>query len=701
MEARATRMLELIRKSDQFRIPIYQRTYSWGEQECEQLWKDIIRTGSDDKILAHFIGSIVYILPGHYVTSSQKQLLVIDGQQRLTSLLLIIESLVRCLGRLGDAEPHDGFSARKLRNRYLRDPDEAGERRYKLLLTQTDKETLLSILDRKDHPKEHSLRLKANFEFFEKRVNALGDDLKPLCKGLEKLMVIDTSLEREYDNPQLIFESMNSTGRALSQADLIRNFILMGLDPEHQGELYKDHWRPMEEAFGQKDYVQHFDGFMRHYLTVKTGEIPRIGDVYDAFKKHAQTVGGKVADLLADLHTFAGYYCVMALDPKTLGQKSWTSLDIAFADLRKLKVDVAYPLLLELYHDYKKSQLSEKELEQAVRLVESYIFRRAVCSIPTNSHNKTFANFAQELKKDRYLESIQAHLLGLPSYRRFPDDDEFKREFVKRDLYNFPRRSYWLRCLENHERKECVEVDEYTTEHILPQNENLSEKWREELGPEWKRVQETWLHTPGNLTLTGYNSEYSDRSFGEKRDMTGGFKESPLRLNKGLGDLKNWNEETIEERANEMAEKAARVWAAPSLPDEVLKSYHSPDEKVADCSTDDYTHLAPRSPMRVLFDAFRKEVLALDPCVSEARRKHYIAYKAETNFVSVRPQKSRLLLWLNLRFHELRDRNDVAKDMTDIGHLGAGDVEVGLSESEAIPYVMSLVRQAYENQMDE
>ena len=695
MEANATKMLDLLRKSPQFRIPIYQRTYSWTEPECRQLWEDIIRTGSDDKIRAHFIGSIVYIQQGLYLASGQQQLLVIDGQQRLTSLSLIIEALAR---RLGDAEPHDGFSAQKLRNRYLRDPDEDGERSYKLLLTQTDKETLLSILEHKDPPEEHSFRLKTNFEFFKKQVNALGDDLEPLCKGLDKLMVIDTSLSRDHDNPQLIFESMNSTGRDLSQADLIRNFILMGLEPEHQERLYKYHWRPMEVDFGQEAYVQYFDRFMRHYLTVKTGEIPRVGDVYDAFKNHArpQMVAGGVDDLLADLQAFAGYYCAMAI-----GKETCPTLHIVFADLRELKVDVAYPLLLELYHDYKKSRLSEEELEQAVRLVESYIFRRAVCSIPTNSHNKTFATFARALKKDRYLESIQAHLLRLPSYRRFPGDEEFKREFVKRDLSNFPRRIYWLRRLENHERKERVPVDEYTIEHILPQNEDLLEKWREDLGPEWKRIQKTWLHTPGNLTLTGYNAEYSDHPFEKKRDMRGGFRESPLRLNEGLGTLESWNEETIKKRANEMAEKAARVWAAPSLRAEVLESYHSQGEEAADYIIDDYPQLVLGSPMRDLFDAFRKEVLALDPCVSEEPLKHYIAYKAETNFVDVAPQKGRLLLWLNLQFHVLSDPRGVAKDVTNIGHLGNGDVAVGLSKPEDIPYMMGLVRQAYENQMGE
>ncbi|MEK7756928.1 MAG: DUF262 domain-containing protein, partial [Planctomycetota bacterium] len=206
-------------------------------------------------------------------------------------------------------------------------------------------------------------------------------------------------------------------------------------------------------------------------------------------------------------------------------------------DLRELKVDVAFPFLLELYGDCTAQRLTKAELLRATRWVESYVFRRAVCGIPTNSMNKTFATFTRALKKDRYLESIAAHFLLLPSYRRFPADDEFQRELQVKDLYNFRSRSYWLRRLENYDRKERVPVDEYTIEHILPQNENLSPQWKADLGPDWERIQKTWLHTLGNLTLTGYNPELSDRPFTEKRDMKGGFADSPLRMNQGLAKL--------------------------------------------------------------------------------------------------------------------------------------------------------------------
>jgi len=694
--ARQVKLLDFLRKSPQFIIPIYQRTYSWTLAECQQLWDDILRTGSEDRINTHFVGSIVYIEQGLSQVSSQSPLLVIDGQQRLTTVSLLIEALARLI--LEGTEPVPGFSAKKLRNYYLLNPLEDGESAYKLLLTQTDRKTLLSLVEQKPLPTEKSIRLSDNFEFFGKQIAGLAGDLGPLCKGLAKLMVVDIALSRDQDNPQLIFESMNSTGRELSQADLIRNFILMGLEPNHQSRLYEDHWRPMEVAFGQEAYGQHFDGFMRHYLTLRTEEIPRVREVYEAFKTYARSpeVASLGVDaLVKDVHTFANHYCAIAL-----ARENEPQLAAAFADLRELKVDVAYPLLLELYRDYTCDRLSRDDLLQAVRWIESYVFRRAVCAIPTNSLNKTFANFGKSLNKDCYIESLQAHFLLLPSYRRFPRDEEFRRELMHRDLYNFRSRSYWLRRLENFGRKERVPVDEYTIEHIMPQNEDLSSEWREALGEEWERVHETWLHTLGNLTLTGYNSEYSDHGFVKKRDMKGGFHESPLRLNEDLGQLQSWGESEIQGRAEQLGQKAAKVWVAPSLPVDVLETYRPSKVKSrARYGIETHKHLAEGTSSRQLFDDLREQVLTLDPCVTEKFLKLYVAYKAETNFVDIVPQAKRLLLSINLDFHELHDPREMARDVTGMGRWGNGNVEVGLESNKEIPYVMGLVRQAFEQQM--
>lgn len=698
MKATEAKFLNFIKKSPQFVIPIYQRTYSWTERECRQLWDDIIRTGTNDEVSAHFVGSIVYIEKGLYQVTSQSPLLIIDGQQRLTTMALLIAAVAEMLEKLPEdkREPVDGFSPRKLRNYYLINPEEDGERRYKLILSQTDRDSLIAIVAGNEQPKEYSRRIEENYTFFKTWILECKGDLTPLCKGIAKLVVVDISLSRDQDNPQLIFESMNSTGRELTQADLIRNFILMGLEPVLQTSLYEKYWRPMELDFGQEAYGTHFDGFMRHYLTLKTGEIPRMDSVYDAFKDHARSpkiAKAGIESLVADIRGFACYFCAMAL-----GAEIDSDLKLAFHDLRELKVDVAYPLLLELYHDYSKGLLSKQDFAATVRLVEAYVFRRAICNIPTNSLNKTFATFTKALKKDRYLESIQAHLLLLPSYRRFPDDEEFNRELQGRDLYNFPRRSYWLRRLENHKRKERVNVEEYTIEHIMPQNEKLSKAWKDSLGEDWKRIHDTYLHTIGNLTLTGYNSEYSDRSFPEKRDMRGGFKESPLRLNQDIGHLEQWNEKTIKDRAKRLSESALKVWSVPQLAIDVLNAYSPRAESTSSYSIEDHPHLLS-GVGHDLFEAFRKEVLALNPVVSEEFLKLYVAYKAETNFVDVVPQAKRLRLSLNMPFVDINDPRNLCRDVTDVGRWGNGDVEVSFSSLEELPYIMGLVRQSFERQI--
>ena len=693
MKATEARLLAFLKKSPQFVIPIYQRTYSWTEKECRQLWDDIIRTGLNDAVSVHFIGSIVYIEAGLSQVSHQAPLLVIDGQQRLTTVMLLLAALAKALG---DEEPVDGFSARKIRHYYLLNPEEKDERRYKLLLSQTDKKTLKAIVSKNDIPEDPSLRVKQNFNLFETLVAPYKGDLTAICNGLAKLVVVDIALNRDQDNPQLIFESMNSTGRELSQADLIRNFILMGLQPRLQTHLYEQFWRPMEVAFGQEAYNTHFDAFMRHYLTVKTGSIPKLDGVYEAFKGHARdsnATDAAVEPLVKEIRDYARYYCAMAL-----GGEIDLDLKLAFHDLRELKVNVAYPFLLELYHDYTTDILTKDEFVEAIRMIEAYVFRRAVCTIPTNSMNKTFATFTKVLKKGRYLESIKAQFLNLPSYRRFPKDEEFKRDIQIRDLYNFRNRSYWLRRFENFGRKERVSVDEYTIEHIMPQNEELSSAWRSALGAEWERVRETWLHTLGNLTLTGYNSEYSDKPFTEKRDMVGGFKDSPLKVNARLGHFDIWDEIAIKTRAVKLADTALGVWSAPTLSTEILAAYNPKAITKESYTFDDHPHLASPA-MRDLFSAFRKEVLALDRCVTEEFLKLYVAYKAETNFVDVVPQAKQLRLSLNMRFTEISDPKSICKDVSGLGRWGNGEVEIRLNTREELPYVLGLIRQSLEQQL--
>lgn len=700
MKATEAKFIDFLKKSPQFVIPIYQRTYSWTERECKQIWDDIMRTGSNDKITAHFVGSIVYIERGLYQVTGHTPLLVIDGQQRLTTVTLLITALANALTNLDEEnrEPLDGFSPRKLRNYYLLNPEESGERHYKLILSQTDRDTLTAIVSSRAQPGDYSIRVAENFKLFESWIAGLNGNLLELCKGLAKLVVVDISLNRDQDNPQLIFESMNSTGLALTQADLIRNYILMSLEQDLQTKLYQDYWRPMELDFGQEAYSTHFDGFMRNYLTLKTGVMPKFGEVYEAFKGHASAqalADASVEDLVADIRTFARYFCAVVL-----GKEADPQLKRVFHDLRELRIDVVYPFILELYHDYVNDVLSKDDLVNAVRFVEAYVFRRAVCAIPTNSMNKTFATFNKSLRKDRYLESIQAHFLKLPSYRRFPNDDEFQRELQVRDLYNFRICSYWLRRLENHNRKERVPVDEYTIEHILPQNENLSGQWKKALGPDWERIQKTYLHTLGNLTLTGYNSEYSDHPFEQKRDMKGGFKDSPLKVNNGLSTLDAWNEDSIRERAERLAESATHVWVAPSLPTDVLDGYRPKKEQTETYTIDDHPNLDVGTSMRQLFEVLRKEILALDPCVVEEFLKRYVAYNAESKFVHLVPTKNHLRMALNLEFGEIEEPEELSRKLPGLAERTNGKVRVTYASLHELPFVMGLIRYAFEKQME-
>ena len=685
---------DFLSKRMQLSIPIYQRTYSWMERECVQLWNDILRTGRNNSNSGHFIGSVVYIEEKGFQLSKVPMLLVIDGQQRLTTVMLILEALSR---RMDSQGPSSGLSANALREYYLLNPHQTGDEVFKLKLTETDKESLFSLIRNVPLPANPSLRIKENFTFFQNRINAMSDP-GPLIRGLMKLMIVDIALERGQDNPQLIFESMNSTGRELTPGDLIRNFLLMGLNSQDQKRLYKDHWHPMEEAFGQEAYGKLFSEFVRNYLTLRNnGEIPVKKRIYEEFKIYAESTDTET--LIADIHKYADYYCAMRLK-----QEKDRKLGSAFRDLAELKADVAFPLLLKMYHDYREGILEPEDFCKAVRMCESYVFRRAVCRIPTNSLNQTFSSSLRAINKRHYLESLQAYFLNQSSssYRRFPNDEEFKHYMSNRNLYNFPRRSYWLRRLENHHRtKEFVLPSEYTIEHIMPQNKNLSQEWRDELGPEWQKIQEKYLHTLGNLTLTGYNPEYGDLAFKAKRDMKNfGFRKSPLWLNEGLGDTNKWNEDSILKRAERLAERAVNVWARPDLPDKTLKAYKAGSKTSRETLPGD-GHPVFVGPALEMFESFRKKVLEIDECITEKTLERSVVYRAETDFMEVLPEGDSLVVLLNTRLRELRDPGGPAVITALEGPLAEPRTKVTIEKTEDLPRAVALASQTFERQMED
>ncbi|GAA8502858.1 DUF262 and DUF1524 domain-containing protein [Helicobacter pylori] len=691
MKADAMKLLDFIGKSQekQFVIPIYQRVYSWEKEQCKQLWDDIIKTGGNDNIEGHFIGSIVFVHDGIY-TTNYNELLIIDGQQRLTTITLLLIALRNYLN--DEDEFLEKFSCKKIQKRYLINSDEKGDKKFKLILSEPDRDTLLFLIDEnRRKPSEPSSKIVENFELFGKWIRKNTDKLETIFKGLDKLMVVEISLERGKDNPQLIFESMNSTGKDLTQTDLIRNYILMGLEPEEQKIFYEKYWRAMEEDFKQNETL--FNQFVRHYLTIKTRDIPNINKVYEAFKRYQQERGIETEVLLQDLQKYCGYFYRIAFK-----KEDDEGLNKALGFLVDLERDVIYPLLLELYSDYKDGVLSREDFISIIYLIESYICRRAVCGLGTNGLNKIFASFTKKINKDQYLESIKVHFLSLETTKgRFPKDSEFKNLFITIDFYNLKEKKYFLERLENFGTQEPVNTKKCTVEHIMPQT--LTKEWERDLGGNFQAIHDKYLHTIGNLTLTGYNTEYSNKSFQEKLNMEKGFKQSPLKLNQSLKDLESFGEEKIEKRANDLADWALKIWTYPKLDAETLEKYKPKKEKKAY----DLSSYKFGSHSRELFDILRKEIKALDEKIAESFTKAYITYKFDTIFTSIVPSKDELTLMLKIEFSELQGEIKEKlkiRDVSNIGHSCVGNIEVKLETKENIPYCLGLIKQALEKQMD-
>ncbi|MBM0604401.1 DUF262 and DUF1524 domain-containing protein [Helicobacter pylori] len=684
MDAGATTLLRFFKENqtNQFVIPIYQRLYSWKKEQCEQLWDDIIKIGGNDKMNGHFIGSILY---ARVDGTHSSPLLIIDGQQRLTTITLLFIALRDHLN--DEDELLEKFSHQKIQNRYLINSDEKGDKKFRLILSESDKDTLLSLIDKdRRKPSEPSLKIMENFKLFEEWIRKNTDKLETIFKGLEKLMIVWIALEKGKDDPQLIFESMNSKGIELTQTDLIRNYIVMETEVEKQEYFYNQYWRAMEEDFKQNEKL--FDQFVRHYLTIKTRDIPNIHKVYEVFKRYQQERGIETEVLLQDLQKYCGFFCQIVFK-----KEDDKDLNKALSFLVDLEMDVIYPLLLELYSDYSDGVLSKQDFIPIIALIESYIFRRAVCGLGTNSLNKVFPSFTKHIQKDEYFKSLKAHFGYLTEKQRFPNNDEFKKLFITIDFYNFKRKKYFFERLENFERNERVYTHEYTIEHIMPQT--LTEEWKRDLGENFQAIHEKYLHTIGNLTLTGYNSEYSNNSFQEKRDMEKGFKQSPLRLNQSLKDLESFGEKEIEKRANDLADWALEIWTYPKLDAETLEKYKPKKEKkVYDLSSYKFG-----SHSRELFDILSKEIKALDERITEKFNQEYISYMFDKNFVDIVVQTKDLKLYLNMPFNELQDEKNLARDMTNKGHLGNGDIEIKLETKENIPYCLGLIKQALEKQM--
>ena len=568
MQAGETTLNKLLNTSRQFIVPIFQRNYSWQKSQYEQLWFDILRASKFKEKQNHFIGSIVYIDMGTPAGRPQ-QLLLIDGQQRLTTISILLCAIKDYVQKFNLETKLINLA--KIKNQFLYNSDEIDEDRYKLLLNVQDKETYIKLIDNTiftvNKPATNIIKC---YEFFYERIEDFIKEygqIDEIYAGIFKLSLVSISLDKDSDNPQMIFESMNSTGKDLSQTDLLRNYLLMDLTPEKQTRLYKTYWKPMEELFGEDIYkndVNKFDYFIRDFLTLKsdTGYICKINNVYENFKRYYLDNNCEKFAVLKDLFTYAKYYaCIDLLQEKD------DELKLYWQEFKKLDSHVVYPFLLKLYDDYSRQILIKEDFKKILQVVISYLWRRAICEIPTNSLSKTFATLYQAVDKDDYVNSVIKAFVFKSSYKRFPSDYEVREKLQTKDIYHFRLRKYLLEALENYYHKEPIDLNtaNYTIEHIMPQNIEHNLSWQQMLGEDWQEVHSLYLHTLGNLTITGYNAEMSNKSFVEKVNGESGFKHSHLKLNESIAQCDVWNKKAIQRRTNILTDIILKIWKYPEF----------------------------------------------------------------------------------------------------------------------------------------
>ena len=566
MKAAETRVDRFLASSETaFAIPVYQRNYDWTRVQCQQLFNDILAIGADETQSGHFIGSIVYVHDDVYTASGLRELTIIDGQQRLTTLTLIFIALYRHAMATGKDQQAQRIYKTYLINEFAEDAE-----KLKLKPTDNNKVALAQIMDPKEAVKASGYsRLIENFRFFQARITDANFDV--VLRGVSKLIFVDIALDRQKDNPQRIFESLNSTGLELSQADLIRNYILMGLPRKEQEKVFRKFWEPIEaNARNREVNESRVSDFIRDFLTLKQKDIPNKGAVYAKFKeRYPVPNSADLMDALEELREFSHVYARL-LNPDL---ESDPEIRRELGYIRTLEVNVAFPFLMPVYRDFTAGIISRDVFAAVLRLVQSYVWRRFILSLPTNALNKIFMSLYDRVDPAEYLVSIERSLMQRGGSQRFPRDAEVIAMLREKDIYSTKSRTrtYFFDRLENHNNRELVDVTVpgITVEHIFPQNPEPS--WRSALAAdEYAVLGEKYLNTIGNLTLSGNNGRLGNKLFVDKRDMNEdggeqGYRFSRLWLNRDLQALDGWGVKQVEERADRIAKRFLEVWPAPAV----------------------------------------------------------------------------------------------------------------------------------------
>ena len=555
-----------------FVITVYQRNYDWKTENCKQLYDDLVKI-IKAKRKSHFFGSLVsvYNPDGH-----NEEFLIIDGQQRLTTVSLLFLAMYNLIDK-GIITPETSNLKQRIYEEYLVDKWKPEDTRIKLNPVKNDQTAFGKLFD---DPAEHirESNLTVNYDYFYDRIQKQEITIDQLYDAICCLEIINIRLDMD-DNPQLIFESLNSTGLDLSEGDKIRNFILMGLPSKEQEDFYDKYWHKIEICTKYD-----VSAFIRDYLSVKQQAIPQQKKIYINFKDYVELSKIDTEPLLSEMLAYAKRYQIL-LD----GNSGNSALDACILRLNRLETTVTRPFFLEVLRLYNENKVTLAQVTDVFLTTENYLFRRTICDLPTNALNKIFLLLHREIIRydgtdDDYVEKLKYALLSKKERARFPDDDEFAQAFVDRQIYlmNGKNKIYILEWLENHGTSEDKDVyrhcddGTYSIEHIMPQH--LTPAWQKELGEDYARIHEEWLHRIANLTLTAYNSKYSNSSFTEKKTMENGFDDSGIRMNTWIAKKDKWTLSEIEERSQYLQGRALTVWASP-------KTDYKPEEKQLDSYT--------------------------------------------------------------------------------------------------------------------
>ncbi|MFR9546077.1 MAG: DUF262 domain-containing protein [Rikenellaceae bacterium] len=547
-------LLKLMDGSDnRFIIPVYQRNYDWKEANCKQLFQDLINLTSS-KRKSHFFGSIVRSkLNG----GGADDYLIIDGQQRLTTISLLLLAIHNNI-KAGNVTPKNSSLSDKIWDTYIVDKYQKEQRKIRLKPIKGDCNAYDILVSKTEDEYIYNSNVTRNYNFFYNKIQTLPSSISvdELFEAVKSLIIIDIFLGND-DDPQLIFESLNSTGLDLTEADKIRNYILMGLDGDTQELYYEKYWNKIEQNTTYK-----VSEFMRDYLTVKTGVIPSLSKVHPLFKENISL--DNIEESLKDILEYSiAYKQIVASDLKD------TATNKILSRLNSLDMSVSYPFLMTFAIYARNNELPQSEILKIISTLEVYIFRRLICGVPTNALNKIFSTLHKEVVKriedsSTYSDALVFVLQSKSGSGRFPTDDEFKQSFITKNIYSMQskNKSYLFERLENGDSKETTDFENLTIEHIMPQT--LSDRWKSDLGSDYNRIHMEWLNTIANLTLTGYNSKYQNRPFKDKKEIEDGFNSSSLRLNQLLKSFDEWTEEQLKLRQADLVKLALDLWAYPT-----------------------------------------------------------------------------------------------------------------------------------------